>query len=42
MVRVSVTEHWVQQKAGNMILYDVGRGATFEDVNYDVLEEIKT
>ena len=24
-----------------MILFDVGKGATFEDVNYDVLEKIK-
>ena len=24
MVRVSVTERWVQRKAGNMILFDVG------------------
>jgi len=25
----------------NMFLFDVGKGATFEDVNYDVLEKIK-
>ena len=25
----------------NMFLFDVARGATFEDVNYDVLEKIK-
>ena len=41
MVRASVTERWVQPKTGNMILLDVGKGATFEDVNYDVLEEKK-
>ena len=41
MVRASVTERWAQPKTGNMILFDVGKGATFEDVNYDVLEKIK-
>ena len=25
----------------NMFLFDVEKGATFEDVNYDVLEKIK-
>ena len=25
----------------NKFLFDVGKGATFEDVNYDVLEKIK-
>ena len=41
MVRASVTERWAQPKTGNMILFDVGKGVTFEDVNYDVLEKIK-
>ena len=30
MVRVSVTERWVQRKAGNMILFDVGWGGDFQ------------
>ena len=41
MVRPSVTERWAQPKTGNMILFDVGKGVTFEDMNYDVLEKIK-